>query len=174
MKSWIKNLRKSAERRGRKTTCFSLLFFYQVNKNTKFLYQLRAVESDDWLVDGGSCGIIPGGAGIGIGFIISSMLNFGITFRSWLWPWWLKPPACECECPEDCWMGKDFGNCDFDPSELRAFHLSFKAFKAIARRLSVSCWSDDSVVRGRRSLVLLELRGMIGWCFTIPRLRLIL
>lgn len=128
-------------------------------------------------VDGGSSGIMPGGAGNGIGFIISSMLNFGITLRSWLWPWWLKPEwpwfsGCFPPAAAFC-CGKDFGSCDFDGSALRAFHRSFNAFKAIALRRSLSCWSEGEmdIVRERISLEL-WFRGMIGWCFTRPMLKL--
>lgn len=136
-------------------------------------------DADGSNVEGGSEGIIPGGAGIGIGFMISSMLNLGITLRSWLCPWWPKPPpwCCCCWCIGCClpaaW-GKDFGSWDFDGSAFRAFHLSFNAFRAIALLRSLSCWSDGEIdiVRERRSLELEWFKGMIGWCLTRPMLKL--
>lgn len=129
-------------------------------------------------VVGASDGIIPGGAGKGIGFIISSSENFGITFRSWLCPWWLKPWVC---CWTGCFpaaadvdWGKDFGSCDFEESVFSAFHLSFNAFNAICLRRSLSCWSDGEIdmVSERMSLELEWLRGIIGWCFTKPMFKL--
>lgn len=45
-------------------------------------YQSMLNDVEGSNVEGGSVGIIPGGAGIGIGFMISSMLNLGITLRS--------------------------------------------------------------------------------------------
>lgn len=127
-----------------------------------------------------SDGIIPGGGGSGMGFIISSMLNLGITLRSWLCPWWLKPPwwcwciGCFPAAADGC--GKDFGSWDFDGSAFSAFHLSFNAFRAIALRRSLSCWSwgEMDMVSERRSLELEWFRGMIGWCLTRPMLKLTL
>lgn len=149
----------------------------------KIFYQSLADVSFDpivWteLVGDDSAGIIPGGAGMGIGLIISSMLNLGITLRSWLCPWWLNP-ACCCWCigcfpPGAVACGNDFGNCDLVGSALRAFHLSFNAFKAIALRRSLSCWSDGEIdiVRFLRSLELEWFSGIIGWCFTSPTFKL--
>lgn len=94
----------------------------------KFLYQSFDDDGSVGIVDGTSGElIIPGGAGIGIGFIISSMLNFGITFRSWLCPWWLNPPWC-AGCFPAVVCGKDFGSWDFDGSALSAFHLNKNNF----------------------------------------------
>lgn len=156
--------------------------FKDLRRNT-FVYQSinddASFDPNVWmeLVVGASTGIMPGGAGNGIGFIISSMLNFGITLRSWLCPWWLKPACCWGWCIGCCFpvvCGKDFGNCDLDGSTLRAFHRSFNAFKAIALRRSLSCWSDGDIdiVSDRSSLELEWFNGIIGWCFTSPTFKL--
>lgn len=124
------------------------------------------------------CCIMLGGGPNGMGLISSSISNLGITILSWLWPWWWLCPVCWC-----CWdfaiadvvWGKDFGKV-FDASVLSAFHRSFRAFSAIARRLSLSCWSLGviDIVSDRMSLELEWFSGMIGWCFTSPIFRLIL
>lgn len=178
---WIKLLNKTPNNTyKKKTNRFFIqdLWFSRILEVNILFYQLLAnVSFDDNGED--SAGIIPGGAGMGIGFMISSMSNFGITLRSWLCPWWLKSVWCWCCCVgsfalDGVACGKDFGSCDLDGSALRAFHLSFNAFKAIARLRSLSCWSDGDIdiVKLLRSLELERLSGIIGWCLTSPMFKL--